>query len=61
MGYWRVLYYGLFSVFSSDLKVIECTLGVENTKLGRPADVLEGRTVIQRDLNRLEEWAVGTL
>lgn len=29
----------------------------ENTKLGRLADILEGRTVIQKDLNRLEEWA----
>lgn len=29
----------------------------ENTELERPADTLEGRTAVQRDLNRLEGWA----
>jgi len=49
----------LFNVFISDLHDgIESTLGkfADYTKLGEVADMTEGCSVIQWDLDRLESW-----
>ena len=42
---------------------IECILSkfVDDTKLCGVVDMLEGRDVIKRDLNRLERWAHANL
>jgi len=47
----------LYNIFFLDLG-LESVLSLDNSKLGGAVDCLKGREALQRDLDKLESWAI---